>query len=98
MLLLALELHLVLSPTPSSAQFPLFPRLSSLVPRSWTNMPQFIWVRTLHRLFTAATVALSQLAGIWAGAQAGMGEEEARKEIHTLSDAILREGEYIYLA
>jgi hypothetical protein len=55
-------------------------------------MPQFIWVRTLHRLFTAATVALSQLAGIWAGSKSGLGGEEARKEIQLLSDAILREG------
>lgn len=56
-------------------------------------MPQFIWVRTLHRLFTAATVALSQLAGIWAGGKTGGSDADARKEIRLLSDAILRECE-----
>jgi len=30
-----------------------------------TSSPQFIHIRTLHRLFTSLSIGISQLAGVW---------------------------------
>jgi hypothetical protein len=36
-----------------------------LISRSLTSSPQFIQIRTLHRLFTSLSIGISQLAGVW---------------------------------
>jgi len=36
-----------------------------LMSGSLTTSPQFIQIRTLHRLFTSLSIGISQLAGVW---------------------------------
>ena len=36
-----------------------------LISGSLTSSPQFIQIRTLHRLFTSLSIGISQLAGVW---------------------------------
>lgn len=65
-LLLYLESSLIMSPTPAHPSIPFIPFLSRFSPSSLHHRPQFIWIRTYHRLFTTCSIALTQLAGIWA--------------------------------
>jgi hypothetical protein len=39
--------------------------VTHLLSGSLTTSPQFIQVRTLHRLFTSLSIGISQLAGVW---------------------------------
>ncbi|KAK1926837.1 hypothetical protein DB88DRAFT_471319 [Papiliotrema laurentii] len=90
-LLLALELSLVLSPTPASDTLPFLPMLSSLAPRGLTNTPQFIWIRRLHRLWASLSIGISQLAGVWAEPNQSLKEEEVWHRIDTLATGIVSE-------
>lgn len=65
-LLFYVESSLIMSPTPAHPLIPFIPFLSRFSPSSLNHRPQFIWIRTYHRLFTTCSIALTQLAGIWA--------------------------------
>lgn len=42
-----------------------FQAIMYLIAGSLTTSPQFIQIRTLHRLFTSLSIGISQLAGVW---------------------------------
>ncbi|WVQ85567.1 hypothetical protein IAT38_007733 [Cryptococcus sp. DSM 104549] len=70
--LLYLELALILYPTISPRHF--YPL--RFLPRSFLAQPQFLQIEFLHRVFTALSITVTQLAGAWSN----RGIEEARKK------------------
>lgn len=91
-LLLILELNLILSPTASPRTYPLPSLLRPVAPRILFR-PQYLQIRLLHHLFTSASIALSQLAGVWAPAKDGQSEVEAFRQVASVIKALETDGE-----
>ncbi|WVR05890.1 hypothetical protein IAU60_002916 [Kwoniella sp. DSM 27419] len=88
-LLLLLELSLVLTPSTSSAlassNLPLLRPLSALVQRISSFTPQFIQISILRRVFTTLSIAITQLAGVWAEPTSSPpSEEDWNRVLHSL--------------
>lgn len=89
-----LEATLVLAPTPAPTASPalapvlaFLPRaiakaVAPLLPAALLRRPAYMHIRVIRRLYADATVAISQLAGVWAT------QDETRRAIHAVAAAI----------
>ncbi|ODN84457.1 hypothetical protein L202_00404 [Cryptococcus amylolentus CBS 6039] len=86
--LLAIELSLILSPAlyaPSAL-------VTFFIPRQLLAMPQYLQIALLHRLFTALSITITQLAGIWGG-DSSLSKAREKQEWQLLNDMLVRMNE-----
>ena len=62
-----------------------------LMSGSLTSSPQFIQIRTLHRLFTSLSIGISQLAGVWS--TPNFSPEQALTQATVLAKQLEADGE-----
>ncbi|ODO07262.1 hypothetical protein L198_00841 [Cryptococcus wingfieldii CBS 7118] len=86
--LLAIELSLILSPalySPSAL-------VTFFIPRQLLAMPQYLQIALLHRLFTALSITISQLAGVWSG-DSSLSRAREEQEWQLVNDMLVRMNE-----
>lgn len=84
--------------SPIQAVFNLLIALILLPARSFFAKPQFLQVRTLHRLFTSLSIGVSQLAGVWS-ANSPESERENQAlwaQVMAMSRGLQMEGESVF--
>ncbi|WVQ70933.1 hypothetical protein IAR50_000458 [Cryptococcus sp. DSM 104548] len=83
--LLAIEFSLILSPalhSPSAL-------VTFLIPRQFLLKPQFLQIALLHRLFTALSITISQLAGVWSD-NSSLTKAREEQEWQLVTDRLIR--------